>query len=322
MSITNQFNNVPLFNYSTAPWLAPDPDPSVELNRDLLPQLEVKEEEVEEDAKILFRSRTFKDQSNRKMREKTETDDSEVETLKQIRALKEERTKAEKKRLYEPVVAVHTSEIERDSLPVKIYKKAPPSPINTPLPKTLEGEALLETRFSQRSVSARLDSGTPLFKIVDDNRPSLYDCLRKEGWKKGEKPLIVVEMPDGLTSFDNRRLAVAKTIIKDVSHSLAVPVEAHYYHERAPRSLLTRAQNVVSKFEDPSNSIPLDSYGEAIACRVAGSAKLSQVNLTNDNRWGFARLPDVALGIGGRNPHAIRVDPDTKVASLVKKRHI
>lgn len=297
-----------------------NPDPSDALDRKALSRLELTEEEVKEDAEqlqIVFKVRSHTQRRLRKASELSEEEGDRDETsnrLKEIIAKRKQDAKTQPmhKRIRQ----------EEKENTVNISQLPAPAAVHvTPaLPTTLEGDLLLSTRFSQRSVSSGLEDGQLLFPVTSrDVGITLYDSLRREGWRRGAGPITVVRMPDGLTSFDNRRLAVAHTIVKEASHSLSVPVEAYDYKEKAPGQLLDRSKNVVQRFEDPARRITPDTYGEAIALRVAGSAKLNGTTLTDMNRWGFSRLPDVSLGVLGRNPHEIVTDTQSKSSRLRKK---
>lgn len=301
-----------------------NPDPSDGVNPQALSRLELTADDVKEDAEqlqVLFKVRHAASQKFRKKTDEVD-EDSDNETNVQLNSVLERRKRAAKEETKpkRPCIFQREKRIESAEYVPTITPAPAAAPSPRPLPTTLEGEALLSTRFAQFSVSSALENRQLLFPLSSrDEGHTLYDSLRRDGWRRGAEPITIVRMPDGLTSFDNRRLAVAHAIVKEVSHSLSIPVQAHEYTERATPDVLQRSRNVVQTFEDPTRRIPADSYGEAIARRVAGSASLNRVPLTDANRWGFRRLPDVSVGWGGRNPHAIVVDSENHRSHLQKK---
>lgn len=178
-----------------------------------------------------------------------------------------------------------------------------PSP--SPLILEFKRDDLKNLRFSQRSIQACFgDSQTYLFSDPrDESALTLFDILRNEGWKAGVRNKIdAVLMPDGrYTSFDNRRLAVAKAINEHFSQSIVVPASSHRYSDKAPPGFMNRLTVVY----DPIEGIEANTFGHAVTVRVAESVK-SQLN--SSEKYGFDRYPRVVTGLRGKNVREITFD--------------
>ncbi len=180
-----------------------------------------------------------------------------------------------------------------------------------------KGEDLVNLRFTQRTIQAQLgdEEGTYLFQNpYDSTIPSLFDLLRKQGWKQGDKHKITaILMPDGhYSSFDNRRLAVAKTINELISHSITVHAQTYLHSDNAPSFFMSRLGQFRS-LPSPIEGIKAHTYGHAVVVRVAESSKKQ---LNSSEKYGFKDYPGVVTGLRGRNVKRILVNSTNKTVSL------
>lgn len=184
------------------------------------------------------------------------------------------------------------------------------------LPKEFKGDQLYDIRFSQRKISSTLsDSTTFLFEkpyhYNNDPSPDLtfYDILRTDGWNERKSRIDAILMPDKkYTSFDNRRLAVAKTVSL-VSHSFIISANTHVHSEQAPSAFLSRA-NKKQILPEPLGEVLKGTYGHAITSRIQLS---SSIKLQESERYGFDNYPVVVTGFNGKGIKKIFIDGSNNV---------
>ena len=139
-------------------------------------------------------------------------------------------------------------------------------------PQKISKAAIEAIRFSQKSVNS---------VFTDENgrdQPlSELEGLMKQGFKK-KYALEVVKMPDGnLTSYDNRRLYLAKKILND-NPDYKIWVNVHDANDEAPKGKSNFEQQQFyknwgwsfGKGQGETKAVNNGSWGQLVALRVAG----------------------------------------------------
>lgn len=201
-----------------------------------------------------------------------------------------------------------------------------PSPQATQTGVTLKGEEISNILFSQKRISESLSDATPIFTPYQPERDyglerlmnrkgvlsekvkkekeavSLQEHLLTRGWDSRKPNLKTVKMvasddpKDGLTSFDNRRLTLAKVIVDNYSHSLEIKADIHPSAKPATSQLWSQVQS--SARNTPLlPGIGRDTYGHALLGRITNNGQLPPV-------VGYSEMPIVSTSMG---PRKIRV---------------
>lgn len=172
------------------------------------------------------------------------------------------------------------------------------------LPTEFKGEDVQNIRFSQWSISNIRTHGKETIAAfphiaVPADAITLYDVIRVEGWDE-KSSLLVVQMPDGKwTSFDNRRLAVARTI-QHVSSSILVKALPHPHTEKAGQSFFL---DRFGRVEEPLNTkLGYLTYGHAIQFRLSESSRINRQNFDSET-YGFVEMPWICLSRDGGYPN-------------------
>lgn len=208
----------------------------------------------------------------------------------------------------------------------------PISLVSAPLPQatqtgvTLKGEEISNILFSQKRISESLSDATPIFTPYQPERDyglerlmnrkgvlsekvkkekealSLQEHLLTRGWDSKKPNLKTVKMvasddpKDGLTSFDNRRLTLAKVIVDNYSHSLEIKADIHPSAKPATPQLWSQVQS--SARNTPLlPGIGRDTYGHALLGRITNNGQLPPV-------VGYSEMPTISTSMG---PRKIRV---------------
>ncbi|CDR34331.1 hypothetical protein [Criblamydia sequanensis] len=210
------------------------------------------------------------------------------------------------------------------SRPLSLVSAPPPQATQTGV--TLRGEEISNILFSQKRISESLSDGTPIFTPYQPERDysleklmnrkgvlsekvkkekeavSLQEHLRTRGWDSKKPNLKTVKMvasddpKDGLTSFDNRRLTLAKVIVDNYSHSLEIKADIHPAAKPATPQLWSQVQS--SARNTPIlPGIGIDTYGHALLGRITNNGQLPPV-------VGYSDMPIVSTSMG---PRKIRV---------------
>jgi hypothetical protein len=219
-----------------------------------------------------------------------------------------------------PIFVTRTTSQSNFHSPSSTELIAPPSTAVDPSSKsflvtTFKGNDLAKLRFSQQTIDSALSNKTTFLFVnpINNKQPTLFDILRTEGWnQKLENKIDVVLMPDGeYTTFDNRRVAVAKTI-NELSHSIEVLVNPHHHSTNAPSKFLNRVSQL--QLPNPVGEVKQGTYGHAVTSRIQLSANNRKVS--KNEQYGFNEYPIVITGLRGRNGKHIVVDFDNDMVFL------
>lgn len=202
-----------------------------------------------------------------------------------------------------------------------------PAPKLTQTGVSLRGEEISNILFSQRRISENLSDETPVFtpyepkidyglerlmnrkgvlseKVKKEKKPvSLQELLLTKGWDAKKPNLKTVKMvasddpKDGLTSFDNRRLTLAKVIVDNFSHSLEIKADIHPADKPATSQLWSQVQSN-ARNTPLLPGIERDTYGHALLGRITNNGQLPAVA-------GYSDLPIVSTSMGQKKIRVI-----------------
>jgi hypothetical protein len=200
-----------------------------------------------------------------------------------------------------PFTEVHYSPTKKANLQQKYHNKTSNTQPKSSLthqgsiargPKEISKAAIEAIRFSQKSVNCIYTDENGRDQPLDH----LKDRMSK-GFNK-EYALEVVKMPDGtLTSYDNRRLYLAKKILQD-NADYKIWINVHPAGHNAPIGKLRSAQNTFkTNFNHPfgegegeTKAVAEGTWGQLIALRVAGDYNSSAYKHTP---FGYDKPPRV-----------------------------
>jgi hypothetical protein len=254
---------------------------------------------------------------NQRKRQKTndESENLDMNRIKQQLELHRETTQNSRK-----IEKLKTSILERQIQNTRESRQSTPPQVSSTefQHKTLTGNEVAQIRFSQKTISETLsDETTYVFKVpltqdqlleklmkrnhvltdrkmeesFSEKDLSLVDTLRRDGWDKSKEPLQTVKMPDNvLTSFDNRRLAAAKTIIEHFSNSLTICCDIHSSDQQAPQRIWKQVNSGPDHIT-PMEGIKYDSYGHALLARITHNGQYAPC-------FGYTELPQVRTCAG------------------------
>lgn len=198
-----------------------------------------------------------------------------------------------------PFTAPRYSKEKKANLQNKYKAQATPNTHTVASPQIANGKlqqisqvAIEAIRFSQCSINC-------IFKDKNGRDQPLEDlkALMLKGFDKNYA-LEVVEMPDGtLTSYDNRRLHLAKQILK-TTPAYTIWVKVHKHNDLAPENTREYAQNLFKKDwghafgtgEGETQAVLPDTWGQLIAIRVAGDYNSNSYKYTP---FGYTKNPRV-----------------------------